>query len=297
MDLKDLQTFVSVAELGSFSAASETENLPPSSVTRRIKKLEDQLGTQLFDRTTRVVALTEDGQLFYQRARQVLGDLDDVQRVLHGRQTHPEGTLRIGGAEELLATDILGHLHSFAIQQPQLKIDIHPGTDVRNIYTKNLDVMFHIDEPNDSDLIAHHLTTATTNYYANPDYLERNETLREPEDILKHRCIVEQRNWLSNVNHWPFKVKSKVVEFPVTPHYRAESTLICVRLAAAGLGIALLPDHHCKNYVESGKLVKLFNGEHEFNHSLYTLYPKRRYLPLKVQVLIDFLREEMPASL
>lgn len=297
MELQDVQVFVTVAELGSFSSAAEKEHLPASSVTRKVRKLEDKLGTRLLDRSTRAVCLTEDGRLFYKRALHILEEMDDVQRLLRGRHTHPEGTLRIGGPEEVLKTDLHKLLITFAQHQPQLCIDFHPGTDIRNIYTRNLDLMFHIDAPTDSDLIAQQLTTATTNYYASPGYLSQYGEPKSPQDVVQHRCIVEQRNWLNNVNHWNFRDGEGVIELPVTPHYRAESTFICIRLTAAGLGIALLPDHHCAPYLKTGKLVKLFNGEHEFLHSLYTLYPSRRYVPLKVKTLLEFLNDEMPERL
>lgn len=297
MDLQDVQVFVSVAELRSFSAAAEREQLPPSSVTRKVRKLEDGLGTRLLERSTRTVSLTEDGQLFYERALQILGEMDDVKRLLHGRHTRPEGTLRIGGAEEILKTDLRELLIVFAQQNPQLRIDFLPGTDVRNMYTRNLDLMFHIDAPLDPDLIAQPLTTATTNYYASPGYLKKYGDLDAPRDVLKHRCIVERRNWLPNVNHWTFRQGNDVIELPVTPHYQGESLPICIHLAVAGLGIAMLPDHHCIPYVERGELLKLFKGKHESKHDLYTLYPSRRYVPLRVKAFLEYLKSEMPSTL
>ena len=160
-----------------------------------------------------------------------------------------------------------------------------------------LDVMIHIDAPEDSSFIARQITTATTNYYASPGYLEQHGEPREPEDVLQHRCVVENRNPRKNVNHWFFRTEEGFRELVVDGHYSADTTYLSLKFVEEGFGIAMLPDHSCRASLEAGRLVKLFKGAHEVRHPLYAIYPSRRHVPAKVRVFLDFLVKTLPESL
>ena len=297
LDLEDIRLFVTVADLKSFTAAGEKEQYPKSSISRRLRKLEDQLGARLLERTTRSIALTESGELFYERAVQILNEVEVTEQLLAGDQLQPQGLLRICAPDEFIRRSLQAPILEFAREQPQLRMEIMTGTVGQHLLGDHLDLMIHIDAPEDSSFIARPITSATTNYYASPDYLREHGEPRKPEDVLDHRCVVENRNPTKIVNHWFFPEESGVRELAVEAHYSADTTYLSQAFTEQGQGIALLPDHSCREAVEAGRLVKLFDGAYEVEHTLYAIYPSRRHVPAKVKVFLDFLERALPDRL
>lgn len=297
LNLEDIHLFVVVAELNSFTAAADKEGYPKSSISRRLRKLEDHLGVRLLERTTRSVTLTESGELFYERAQAILNDVEATEQLLSSNALHPEGHLRVCAPDEFIRGNLQDPLIAFAREQPQLKIEVLSGTVGQHLLGDRLDVMIHIDAPEDSSFIARPITTAVTNYYASPGYLEKHGNPQTPEDLLKHRCVVENRNPRKNVNHWFFRTDDGFRELVVDAHYLADTTYLSLKFVEEGLGIAMLPDHSCRDALEAGRIVKLFDGAHEVLHNLYAIYPSRRHVPGKVKVFLDFLEEVLPNSL
>jgi DNA-binding transcriptional LysR family regulator len=297
IEFENLRLFVIVAELGSFTAAGDKENYPKSTISRRIRKLEDQLRVRLLDRTTHTITLTESGQLFYDRAVRMLNDLEDTEQLLAGNEAHPVGNLRIGAPDGFLRLDIYKQLIQFAKDNPQLNIETVSGTVGLDLLGDRLDILIHIDDPEDSSFIARRITTATTNYYASPIYLSEHGEPQNPEDLLQHSCIVEKRNPRKNVNHWVFRNETGYRQLVINPRYSADTTYLSLSFTEEGLGIAMLPDHWCVDSLKSGRLVKLFNGAHEILHPLYAVYPSRRYVPAKVKTFLNFLQQALPDRL
>lgn len=297
LNLEELNLFVAVAELKSFTAAGEKLDYPKSSISRRLRKLEDQLGTRLLERTTRSISLTEAGELFYERATKILDEVEVTEQLLTGRAVLPSGTLRICAPDELIRLHLQPLLIQFSEEQPSLNLEVITGTVGQHLLGDRLDMMIHIDPPEDSSFCARPVTTATSNYYASPKYLEEYGVPKEPEDLLSHRCVIEQRNPKKNVNHWMFLTESGTEELAIPGHYSADTTWLSRSFVEAGLGISMLPDHSCREALAAGKLIKLFNGKHEITHQLFALYPSRRHMPAKLKVFLEFLERCLPDRL
>ncbi len=297
LNLEDIRLFIAVADLKSFTAAGDKEHYPKSSISRRLRKLEDQLGVRLLERTTRSISLTESGELFYDRAQRILEEIETTEQLLTENQVHPSGHLRICAPDEFIRRNLQYLLVDFAREQPQLRVDVISGTIGQNLMGDRLDVMIHINAPEDSSFVARPITTATTNYYASPAYLAEHGTPLEPEDVLKHHCVVENRNPRKNVNHWIFRTAEGLREFAVEGNYSADTSYLSLKLVEEGLGIGMLPDHACRESLAEGRLVKLFDGVHEVEHVLYALYTSRRHVPAKVRVFLDFLEKNLPERL
>ena len=297
LNLEDIHLFVIVADLKSFTAAADKEQYPKSSISRRLRKLEDQLGVRLLDRTTRSINLTESGELFYERAISILDEVEATEQLIKTDQLHPEGLLRICAPDEVIRLNLQEPLVEFATLQPQLKIEVLSGTIGQHLLGDRLDVMIHIDDPADSTFIARPITAATTNYYASPDYLREHGEPEQPDDVLKHCCIVENRNPRKNVNHWSFRTEDGARELVIDAQYFADTTYLALKFVEEGLGIAMLPDHSCRESLAAGRVVKLFDGVHEVFHPLYAIYPSKRHVPAKVKVFLDFLEKALPERL
>ena len=203
MEFQDLRLFVSVVDNGSFTRAAEQEDLPTSTVSRRLRKLEDNLGVRLLERTTRKVHVTELGEEFYERCLRILEEVDDTRSRLQQKQDQPSGRLRVYAPTEFTRVHFQDIIPAFAQACPDITLELFTIDGGHNVVDSRVDVMIHIEEPQDSSYIGRVLCTATTNYYASAAYLEKFGTPQKPEDLRHHECIVEAYN-PNQYDHWIF---------------------------------------------------------------------------------------------
>ena len=296
MEFQDLRLFVSVVDKGSFTRAAEQEDLPTSTLSRRLRKLEDELGVRLLERTTRRVHLTELGEEFYQRSLQILEEVDSTRSALKQKQDKPSGRLRVYAPTEVTRVHFQDIIPAFAEAYPEITLELFTTDGGHNVVDTRVDVMIHIEEPQDSSYIGRVLTTATTNYYASTDYIRKFGRPEKPDDLLEHECILEAYN-PHQYDRWFFPEKGKEHSIRVEGRYVTDSTYMALSLVERGLGCSMLPDYICRQGLADGRLVKLFNGRYEISHNIYVLYPSRRYVPSKVRVFLAFLEENFPGAL
>ncbi len=296
MYLEDLRLFVSVVENGSFTRAAEQEDLPTSTVSRRLRRLEDDLGVRLLERTTRRMQLTELGEEFYRRSLHILEEVDYTRSMLLQKQESPSGRLRIYAPVEFTRVHFQEIIPAFAECYPDIKLELFTSDGSQDLVHSRIDVLIHIEEPEDSTYIGKKIAVATTNYYASIDYLAIHSEPEQPEDLLDHECIVEAFT-RDHYDHWIFPEGHEQKEVAVRARYVIDSTYMCERFVERGLGISMLPDYICREGLKSGRLKKLFQGRYEIQHNIYALYPSRRYVPSKVKVFLEFLEENFPKKL
>ena len=296
MEFQDLRLFVSVVDNGSFTRAAEQEDLPGSTLSRRLRKLEDELGLRLLERTTRRVQVTDLGMEFYERCLQILEDVDSTRASLQRKQDTPSGRLRVYAPTEFTRVHFQEAIPSFAERYPDITLELFTSDGGHNLVDTRVDVMVHIEEPQDSSYIGKKLTMATTNYYASTTYLEKSGEPQCPRDLLQHECILEAFN-PHDYQRWLFPDGGQSEEITVQARYVTDSTYMALRLVERGLGVSMLPDYICREGLEAGRLQKLFGGRYEISHNIYLLYPSRRYVPSKVRAFLDFLEEQFPKQL
>ena len=296
LKLDDLQLFITVADSQSITAAAEHLQTNTSTLSRRLKKLEETLGARLLDRTTRSQHITEAGKLFYQHCQLVLKSLDQVSRQINDQQDALEGRISIYAPAELFRYWIKELVVEFSRQYPKLRIEFVSGADKPNLLEDNIDIILHVNEPADSSFVARKVNVVTTSYYASPDYLAKRGQPKHPMEMKSHDCIVE-------IDHdrtprpWRIRDGDVTTTIKVTDRYCSDSADLCRVLAEQGQGIAMLPDFIAKESQENGKLVKLFGDRRGIPHNVYALYASRNYLPRKTQVFLDFLIDNIPKEI
>ena len=296
LKLEDLQLFITVADSGSFTAAAEHLQTNTSTLSRRLKRLEEILGARLLERTTRSQHITEAGKLFYLNCQRVLLDLEKLSRKINDQQDTLEGRISIYAPAELFVYLIKELVVDFSQQYPKLRVEFVSGAGRPHLLEDNIDVMIHIDEPADSSFVARKINVATTSYYASPDYLARNGEPKQPMEMKSHDCIVE-------VDHdrlprpWGFTDGDVTTTINVPDKFCSDSVELCRVLAEQGQGIAMLPDFIARESLATGKLVKLFGDRCAIPHNLYAVYASRKFLPRKTQVFLDFLIDHIPKEL
>jgi len=296
MNFEDLRLFVTVVDNGSFSKTAEQIDLPTSTLSRRLRKLEDDLGVRLLERTTRSLNLTELGEEFYQRSLDILENVDTTRRLLRQKQEKPCGRLRVYAPTEFSRVHFCNLIPEFGEQYPELTVELFTCVGEEDLVDNRVDVMIHIEEPEDSSCIGKKIATTTTNYYASREYLAKYGEPETPEDLAQHQCIVEAFS-PHRYNRWLFTEAGEIREIRPQGRYVTDSTFFGMDLVERGLGISLLPDYICRQGVGEGRLKKLFGGRYESAHNLYALYPSRRYIPSKVRVFLAFLEAHFPETI
>ncbi len=286
-NLGDLEVFVRVIAAGSMSTAARDLGLSPAVVSKRIKRLEDKLGTRLLQRTTRQISLTEAGQGFHERVLTVLGGLEEAEAFASGRSSEVNGTLKISASTSFGRMHVAPHLKPFMEAHPDLAIHLVLSDEFTDIVGGGFDLAIRIAELNDSSLVARRLAPVRRVLCASPDYLAEHGTPATLDDLKKHRCLPAH-----NHESWRLEGPSGPVTLRPEGMLITNSSEVIREAVIAGLGIALRSTWDVGAELKSGKLVQVLpQFESSRNVALSAVYPSRQFLPAKVRLFIDYLAE------
>ena len=286
----DIEAFTAVVEAGAFSAAGERLGVAKSVVSRRISQLERRLGGQLLHRTTRRLALTDTGKNFYQRAVQILADLDDAE------QSVSEETMELRGSLKLAAplSFGLGHLSNaitdFLNKHPAIDLNLDLNDRNINLVEEGFDMAVRIGDLQDSTLVARRLGTIRNITCASRGYLEQHGAPASPDDLHQHVGLQ-----YSNINYkqqWCYETpEGKTVYAQPQIRIRANNGEALAAAAIAGLGITTGPTFILGKHIKEGNLVTVLNEYQRHSVGIFAVYPPGRLIPRRIQVFSEFLAE------
>lgn len=285
--LGSLRALVKVVELGSFSEAGRQLRLSRSAVSKYIADLENDLGVQLLNRTTRRASPTENGQAYFERALTILADLDAADQSVAQLQSTPRGLLRVNAPMSFGTIKLGPILADFMALYPELRIQLVLSDEQVDPVQGGLDVTLRIAELESSSLIARKIIPIERVVCASPDYLKRNGTPAHPNDLRQHNCLTY--GFLSTGKQW--KLSGKDGDHWIQPSWTlcANNAEVLRDAAVKGCGIALLPVFMAEKELESGALRVVLSAYKAPPLTLYAIYPPTRHLALKVRLFIDFL--------
>ncbi len=296
MNLDDLKTLRLVARQGSFAAAARVLNVDPSSVSRTIAGLERTLGLRLFQRSTRRLGLTEEGEIYLRRIAPLLDELDHAREAAAGVSQAPSGTLRLTASVAFAQECIVPLLDEFHAVYPQIAVELLPTDANLDLTAGGIDLAVRLASAPSGDLISTRLRATRYLVCAAPDYLARHGPIARPEDLADHACL---RFALPEFrSRWRFRQGNGApIEVSVDGWLVIANALSLRQAALDGLGPVLLADWLVAREVAAGRLVDLFPDWEctatDFETGAWALYPSRSYLPRKVRVMIDFLRARL----
>lgn len=288
-----LSTFIRVAERGSFSAVARDFNTSQPVISRQIAALEDQLGVRLIQRTTRHLALTEDGQVYLDHARAVVEALDAAQASVGVAQKTPTGQVRLG-VPISVGMYLAARLPAFFERHPDMSIDLKMRDGQFDLVEEGLDLVISISEATQASVITRSIGSAASVLVAAPTYLAAHGTPATPQELLGHECIVYTRPGIDR--NWRFMGKG--IDETVTVHgrFHADSSEAVRRAARAGLGIAMLPRLTTIEDVNAGRLVTVLDAFCPMRVKVYAVLPSRRYVPTRTRAIMDFLITEFETT-
>ncbi|GAD63650.1 MULTISPECIES: LysR family transcriptional regulator [Pseudomonadaceae] len=289
MGLDDALIFTRVVECHSFTQAAQSLGMQKSTVSRRIALLEERLGVRLLNRTTRKLRLTEVGQAYYERCRQIMLDFAEAEQAVMQLQQAPSGLLRITAPIEFGQLFLGRVLGEFMRQYPQISAEVELTSRDVDPLEEGVDIAIQVGQPRDSTLIARKLFESRRRLCASPAYLAQHGTPRTVQELAGHRALHLP---VDSPRHWPLLGENIACQRVLA----CNNITLAREAALAGAGIAALPVMISEAAVQDGELIELLPEARLPTGELYAVYPSRRFQAMKVKAFLDFLIASLPQA-
>lgn len=292
VDLNDVRVFTEVVHRASFTAAGKRLGMPPSTVSRRVARLEAELGFKLLHRTTRSVGLTDAGRIYYERTAKIVHDIEDAARAVAEYQATPSGLLRVTAPPDDGGV-IWAMVSGFIRDHPEVELEIIHTLESLDLIEANIDVALRGGSPPDStQLAARKLIDSRFVLVASPDYLARRGTPTRPEDLADHDCIAMD-NWVPNAIRALIGPDGPVrVDFRNRVRSNRQET--ARKAAIDGFGVAPMVEMTCHQQLRSGALVEVIPGAIPYPATFWAVYPVARARSSATRALVDHLARTVP---
>ncbi|MBC7994164.1 MAG: LysR family transcriptional regulator [Rhizobacter sp.] len=291
--IEGLQIFVRVAELSSFTQAAEQLGLPKARVSTAVQQLESELGTRLLHRTTRRVQLTQDGQAFYERSKDVLADMDELQTMFQQGVQSLRGRLRVDMPTLIARDQIVPRLPQFLAEHPHIDIELS-STDRRvDLVREGFDCVLRVGPLIDSGLVARPLGELQQVNCASPAYLRQHGTPTTLHDLAAHRLIHYVPTLGGKPSGWEYQEQGRTQTVAMAGGLTVNSTEAYQAACLAGLGLIQAPAAGVQSLIERGLLVKVMPQHRAPPLPVSLLYANRRNLPKRVQVFMAWVAQAL----
>lgn len=291
----EMEVFVQAAELKSFSAAGRKLRLSPSAVSKLVTRIEDRLGARLLVRTTRRLELTPEGEVYLGRARRILSDIAETERVVaEGARVVPRGLLRVNASVGFGERYILPLAPEFLALYPDIELDLTLTDGMIDVIGERADVAIRSGPLRDLSLKARKLLESRNVVIASPQYLARHGTPAKPSDLARHNCL--RFNFRRNMVDWPFLSEDgqRVEPYAVTGNLWVSSGAIVHQLCLDGVGLGRIGRFHVEPDIAAGTLVPVLE---DFNPAdieiVHAVFAGHEHLAARIRAFIDFLVEKI----
>jgi DNA-binding transcriptional LysR family regulator len=283
-DIKELRTFVSIVGARSLSAAARDMNLALSVVSKRLASLERRAEARLIARSTRRLALTEEGQDLYERAQRILAEIDAAEAALTSGRVEPQGLLRVSAPVAFGRTHVSPVCRDLVSAHPKISIDLRLTDRMVDLIEEGIDVVVRIGPPKDSRLVMRKLIDDYRIVVGSPKYLEHRGTPMTPADLERHDCV----HYRGVGTHWRlFGPAGQAIEAHAASRLRSNSGQIALDWALADCGLVMNSLVDVTSYLRSGRLVHVLQEWRSEPAPVCALFPSSRQLPSRVRLFID----------
>ncbi len=289
MDLAaGLQTFVRVAEKGSFTRAARSLGVTPSGVGKTLGRLEAELGVRLFSRTTRRVTLTDDGEIFFEQCRKILDDLENARSFLSSRRAGARGRLRVTVPATLGRRFLVPALGKFVAAHPDVKLELVLADRIVNLVEEHVDVAIRIGGLADSSLVARRIGWQQVITIAAPQLLRRRR-VHSPADLVALPAVVFRRPSSGTVRPWMFSERGDITTLHPTATISIDDGEAMVAAVQAGLGVAQVPHYMAEKELAAGQIVEVLTPFRPAAEPIFAVHLEQRIVPPRTRAFLDFL--------
>ena len=289
--LQQMSSFVAVVEAGSFIAAAHATGISKAAASRHVGELEQRLGVRLLHRTTRRLSLTEEGRLFYERAKELLESIDEAESQLTIRAGEARGAIRVNAPLTFGTMHLAPLWGPFVDANPRVSLDITLSDRVVDVVDEGYDLAIRITGIPDSTLVTRKLASTRMVLCASPAYLEKHGTPGHPRELSQH-AVISYTYW-STRDEWHFTGPEGEVNVRIKSRIHTNNGDTCRRAALAHHGFILQPDFIVGEDLRRGDLLEVMPAWRSIEVGIHAVYPSRKNLPLKTRRLIDFLADAL----
>ncbi|AEK62259.1 LysR family transcriptional regulator [Collimonas fungivorans] len=291
--LQSMRVFAKVVEQGSFVAAAQVLDMSNAVVTRLVADLENHLGIRLLHRSTRRMALTEPGQAYLERVRQILDEIDEAEAAASVLSTKPAGTLHIYSQIGFGQTQLARLLPLYSKQYPDVRLDVTLSDRTVDLIEEGFDLgIFSVNQKFDASMVARQLGIAEVLLCASPAYIAEHGVPQTPEELAQHSCLNFSMEHLRH--HWTFQSAEGASIIPITSKVMSNNTDLLRQCLLAGMGIAMRTSYTLGDDMVAGRVVRVL-PDHQINKvAVRLVYPSRRLLSAKVRSFVDFMMAQFP---
>jgi len=291
--LDAMQVFVRVAELGSYTRAAESLSLPKASASTAVQQLESALGTRLLHRTTRKVQMTQDGRAYYERCKDLLADMDELQAMFQQGPQSLRGRLRVDMPSGVARAFIIPRLPQFLHAHPQLELELS-STDRRvDLVREGFDCVLRIGALGDSNLIARPLGRYRLINCASPAYLDRHGTPQSLDDLAAHHLIHYTTTLGAKSPGWEYWDGARYTSLRMAGALTVNNAEAYEAACIAGLGLIQAPEVGVQHLISQGLLVEVLPQYRAEPMPVSLVYANRRNLSKRVQVFMSWMAETL----
>jgi LysR family transcriptional regulator for bpeEF and oprC len=298
-NLNALLVFVRVAESQSFKLAGERLGLTPSAVSKSIAKLEAELNTRLLQRSTRKVALTNDGQFFYTRCLNIFHEIEDAQNALTMNTQLPQGKLKVQMPVGFGRRVIMPKLLAFSQTYPELLIDIEMSDRVIDPLHEDIDLSIHIGKLYRHDVVAKKIGRLSFAACASPQYLSKFGEPQTPDELDRHNCLAYLLTMGGQYRDWVFLKEGKILTKELSGNLNINNAESLLELAKAGAGITMISNFIAADAIKAGQLKRILTDYLVEGPEIHLLYKPSRTPSQKVNAFMEFVKnivEEIDVS-
>jgi DNA-binding transcriptional LysR family regulator len=286
-----ISAFNAVVEAGSFVRAAERLGASTSTLSRQIAELEQHLGARLLNRTTRKLSLTEGGQAFYERAVQLLAELQEAEAVASSSAAAPRGTLRLTCSHAMGVQRIAPAIASFVAHYREVRFEVSVLDRIVDLVEEGYDLAIRIGRVGSDRLVARRLGVMRLLACAAPAYLKTHGTPRKPADLADHAVLTYAYSPNPRVLRLTGR-QGQHEDVRVSGPLHSNSGDLSIAAAIAGLGVAFEPDFMVESALAAGELVRVLPGYESTPGEIWAVYPSRRHLSAKVRLFVDHLAQQ-----
>lgn len=288
--LREIETFIAVAQRGSLSAAARALDLTPAMVGRRIDALEARLGVRLMTRTTRSLTLTDEGTAFLEDCQRIVEDLAAAEANVSRGSMSASGQLRITAPAGFGRRHVAPAVAAFLELHPEVDVSLDLSDRITDLANENIDCAIRVGELTDSRLIRVRLAENRRVVVASPDYLKRRGTPQHPDELLQHDCLTLGDTG-GQARGWSFVINGEARSVKPQGRFDCNDGAVLHEWALAGRGLAWRSMWEVGDDLATGRLVEVLAEYAAPPNGIYALFLERRHLPLRTRLFVEFLKQ------
>jgi DNA-binding transcriptional LysR family regulator len=285
--LNNMQVFCRIVELGSFTAVAREMDLSAMMISKYVAQLEESLGVALLNRTTRKISLTEAGEVYYQRSKQLLEDFLELDESTSQLGRNVKGTLRVSASIDFGGLYMVPAIEAYQQLYPEVKIMMTLHNSQVNLSEGSIDLAILITDTLDLGVVARKIAETRLCAYASPAYIQQYGEPKSLEDLKNHHCLYNTDT--PHKDYWIFKDGDDEVKVKTTWRLASNNGRALCQAAALGMGITQAPELSVASYLAQGKLVEILLDYRIPSLNVYATYLQRRFMPAKLTTFVDFL--------